>query len=250
MAELGRFAPSGRSVVVGVVLLVLGVGGYTAARETGVFAVRRIEVTGGTPTLRAQVRSALAGESGQSLLRVDGSVLGRRLAGLAGLRSFDYDRAFPHTLRIDIRPERPLLLVRQGRSAYLVSASGRVVRSIARPRASGLPRLWLRQTVRLAIGGRLTAPTSGAAAALVALQGASLPGGVRTVRVAGRMLTLELGDGVELRLGDAGDLRLKLAIARRILRTAVPGPVTHSYLDVSLPERPVLGPNPAVEGRG
>ena len=42
----------------------------------------------------------------------------------------------------------------------------------------------------------------------------------------------------EVRLGDASDLALKLAVARRIL-PALAG--VGGYLDVSVPERPVAG---------
>jgi hypothetical protein len=51
-----------------------------------------------------------------------------------------------------------------------------------------------------------------------------------------------------LRLGDPSDLHLKVAIARRIL--AVSGAVTAGtgYLDVSLPQRPVLATNSQVGG--
>ena len=50
-----------------------------------------------------------------------------------------------------------------------------------------------------------------------------------------------LGAGLEMRLGDAGDLRLKLAVARRILHADGAAGTAHGYLDVSVPERPVLG---------
>src|SRR5207244_4002833 len=83
---------------------------------------------------------------------------------------------------------------------------------------------------------------------LAALQGARLPGGVKDVKVGPSELTLDLGGGLEVRLGDPGDLRLKLAIARRILRAtgaALAGP---GYLDVSVPERPVLSAKSQVGG--
>ena len=57
-----------------------------------------------------------------------------------------------------------------------------------------------------------------------------------------------LASGFELRLGDAGDVRLKLAIARRIFRAAGVGPTSVGYLDVSVPERPVLNLNSQVGG--
>ena len=53
-------------------------------------------------------------------------------------------------------------------------------------------------------------------------------------------MTLVLDSGLEVRLGDLGDLRLKLAIAKRILQAVGAGPSTSGYLDVSVPERPVV----------
>jgi cell division protein FtsQ len=249
VGELGRLAPSGRSVLLGLALLVAAIGGYAAARETSVFAVRELEVSGGTPALRAQVRAALRAELGESLLRIDAAAIGRSVDAIPAVRSFGYDRAFPHTLRIVVEPERPLLVVRQADRAYLVASSGKVVRPLAHPRLSSLPRLWVAKDVRVLVGRPLPAAAADAAVALAPLQGASLPGGVRTVRLGARTLTLQLGGGLELRLGDTGDLRLKLAIARRILRATGAAAAGVGYLDVSLPERPVLGLDPQVEGR-
>ena len=49
-------------------------------------------------------------------------------------------------------------------------------------------------------------------------------------------------------LGDATDLRLKLAIARRILRATGAATTAGAYLDVAVPERSVLDSNPQVGG--
>jgi cell division septal protein FtsQ len=246
--DIGRLAPSGRSILLGLALLLLAVGGYAAARETSLFAVQAVDVRGGTPAIRAQVRAALAGEVGKSLLRVDADTLERRLGPISTVRGFRFDRAFPHTLRVVVKPEVPLLVLRQADEAYLVAASGRVIRPLAHPRLSGLPRLWVTRDVHVAVGQPLPAPAAAAPAALAPLRGASLPSGVHSVRVGAHMLTLELGSGLELRLGDTGDLRLKLAIARRILRAAVAPTAASGYLDVSLPERPVLALNSQVGG--
>jgi hypothetical protein len=59
---------------------------------------------------------------------------------------------------------------------------------------------------------------------------------VRSVRATPEELTFALAGGLELRLGDESDLRLKLAVAREILPLVGAGPC---YLDVSVPERPV-----------
>jgi hypothetical protein len=237
--QLTRLAPSGRSVLIGVALLFLAVGGYIAARETSIFAVRTLEISGGDPALRAQVKAALADEVGQSLMKIDDGGLDRRIAPLPGVRSFRYDRAFPNTLRIVLRPEQPVLVLRTGADAYLVSATGRVIRKLAHPHLSHLPRLWVTHDVQVKIGDPLPDGAGAAATALAPLRAAPLPGGVHVVR-GGKELTLVLGSGLEVRLGDHGDLQLKLAIARRILRGATDSATAGDYLDVSVPERPVL----------
>jgi hypothetical protein len=67
---------------------------------------------------------------------------------------------------------------------------------------------------------------------------------VQQVLVGDGQLTLVLAAGTQLRLGDSGDLRLKLSIAKQILPLAGGA----AYVDVSVPERPVAGYNPQVEG--
>jgi hypothetical protein len=251
--ELARLAPSGRSLVIGLAVALLAAVAYAGARETSVFAVRTIDVRGGTPALRAQVRAALAAESGRSLMRVDTDSIAHALAPVAGLRGFSSDRSFPHTLRVVIQPDRPVLVLRvvPGTSAYLVSARGRVIRQLAHSRLSSLPRLWATKDVHATIGDRLSGPPRDAATALAALQGSSWPGGVPLVRSSASELALVLGSGFELRLGDSSDLRLKYAVARRILRASgAASSGVGSYLDVSVPERPVLYDRSQVGGRG
>lgn len=250
MPDVGQLLPSGRSLGLGVLLVAVAVGGYLAARETSLFAVRTLEVRGGTPALRAQVRSALAGEVGASLLAVDGPALGRRIDSISGVRSFTYDRAFPHTLKVVLTREIPVLVVRRvpGKDAFLVAASGKVIRTLPNARLTHLPRLWVKKDVPLQVGENVPAALAGAPAALAAVRGARLPGGVTTV-IAGRdELTLVLGGGLQVRLGDSGDMRLKLAIARRILAMTGAATAGGGYLDVSLPARPVLAENSRVGG--
>ena len=246
--ELGRLAPSGRSILVGLALFALAASAYVAARDTAIFAVRTVEIRGGTESIRAEVRAALAPDLGKSLLRIDGGDIGRRLQPLPDVHSFRYDRSFPHTLRLVIRREVPVVVVRRGSDAFLVAASGRVLRPLPHPRLSSLPRFWVKKDVRLRTGEALPGSAAVAATVLAPLQGAPFPGGVKLVRGGADELTLVLGGGLEVRLGDAGDLRLKLAIARRILRTTGAAAAGPGYLDVSVPERPVLSSKSQVGG--
>jgi len=135
LPELGRLTPSARSILVGLALLALAVGAYVGARNTSVFAVRTLEIRGGTASVRAEVRAALTPDLGTSLLRIDGSNIDSRLAPIPDVHSFHYDRSFPHTLRIVVRRERPVLVVRRGAGAFLVAASGRVLAAAHSPAA-------------------------------------------------------------------------------------------------------------------
>jgi hypothetical protein len=173
---------------------------------------------------------------------VSSGAVAARVVPIPGVRSFTYDRSFPHTLRIVVRREVPVLVVRRvpGREAFLVGASGRVIRMLPHPRLSHMPRLWVTKAVDVQVGSSLPPTLAAAATALAPLRGAALPGGVAAVRVGKGELTLQLGGGLEVRLGDTGDLRLKLAIARRILRATDAAAGGSGYLDVSVLLRPVL----------
>lgn len=240
--------PTGRSILIALAILVAAGGAYAAARETSIFAVRTLDVRGGTPALRAQARKAIAGDMGKSLLRVGGTELAQDLAPVSGVRSFRFDRRFPNTLEVVITPERPVLIIRQGKTAFLVSSTGRVLRALGSPRLSSLPRLWLPTKAETpAVGSSLPAAEAAAAIAVAPLRSAPLPSHVDSVTSTGTQLTLSLGSGFQVRLGDVGDLRLKLAIARHILRMTGAG-TSAGYVDVSVPERPVLSANPQVGG--
>lgn len=248
LPELGSFIPTGRSVLVALAILLAAGAAYAVARETSIFAVRTLDVRGGTPAIRAQARAALAGELGRSLLRVGGGDIEKQLAPVSGVRSFRFDRRFPNTLEVILTAERPVLVIRQGKTAFLTSSTGRVLRTLAHPRLSSLPRLWLpTKAAAPEVGKDLPAVETAAAVAVAPLRSAPLPGRVEAVKSDGTQLTLTLGTGFEVRLGDVGDLRLKLAIARRIL-SATGAAAGAGYVDVSVPERPVLSTNSQVAG--
>ena len=246
--DVRDLTPSARSLAIGIVLALLAIGAYVGARNTSVFAVQTLDVRGGDDAVRQQVRDALAGELGTSLLRVNTGVVASDVDPIPGVRSFTIDRAFPHTLRVTVKREVPVLVVRQvpGTSAFLVGASGRVIRTLPHPRLSHMPRLWVTKAVDVQVGRPLPPQLASAATALAPLQSAALPGGVSAVRVGKDDLTLTLGGGLEVRLGDTGDLRLKLAIARRILGQTGAAAGGTGYLDVSAPLRPVLSTIPQV----
>jgi cell division protein FtsQ len=215
---------------------------YFAARETSMFAVRTVDVSGGSPALQAQVRAAAAPFVGRSLVGFDGAALERRIDALPAVESSSYDRAFPHTLRVSVVPEHPVAVLHRGTETWLVSARGRAIVRIRNGTRPLLPRVWVPRAAHVSPGALLAADEGGTAARVLALS-AILPARVATASFSHGDLTLRLRTGIEVRLGEPVDVRLKLAVARRALPVL---PAGSSYLDVSLPQRPVAGSNPQV----
>jgi cell division protein FtsQ len=239
--------PSRRSLGIGLAILAVAGGVYAAARESSVFAVRSVEVSGAPPGLQAQVRTALAPFMGTNLLALDGASVERRVEALPAVLSARYDRSFPHTLHVTVVPEKPVAVLRRGTESWLVSARGRVVSRVPRGGEPGLPRIWIPTAVVVAAGGFLDPVHGGTAARSLALVADRFPARIAAASFTGGDLTYRLRSGLELRLGDATDVRLKLAIARRALFDLPPGA---TYLDVSVPRRPVAGTDPQLSSRG
>ena len=106
-AWLAHVAPTRRSLAIGLGVLAVALGGYLIARESPLFAIDRIEVEGASPQVAGQVRQALDSFSGRPLVGLDGSAVLGTVEALPTVVSASYDRAFPHTLRITVVPERP-----------------------------------------------------------------------------------------------------------------------------------------------
>jgi cell division protein FtsQ len=241
--DLVRLAPSARSLAVGVAVLLVAVGLYGLARGTSMFAVDRVEIKGASPELAAELRTFLHRYDGHSLLALSAGDVEHRLRGLPTVRYAVADRAFPHTLRVDVTPERPVAVLRRGPDAWLVSGRGRVITPVPRSEAPTLPRIWLPVTTDIEVGALLAnAPGGLAARSLATFVGSGFSQRVAFVKAVDGQLTLGLRGGLEVRLGPPVDLRLKIAVARGLLPTlALPAAGGPDYLDLVVPERPVAG---------
>lgn len=236
--DLVRFVPSGRSLLLAFGVLGAALVLWLVARETGVFGVRTLDVRGATPGIATQVRKALRPAAGESLLKLDVAAAERAVEALPLVESVRFDRAFPHTLRVFVTPERPVAVARQGARSYLVSARGRVMATIPRTARPRLARIWVAHDTRLAPGAVADGELATAVGAVAPLVHSGFPGRVGSVTTTGGELTLRLRSGVRVRLGSPVDLPLKLAVAARVLPLVQDGT---AYLDVSVPERPVAG---------
>jgi cell division protein FtsQ len=235
---LGPLVPSGRSLllafaVLGGVLLTL-----VLARETPLFGVRTIEVAGASGPVERQVRRALDDRLGESLFGLDLDAAQIDVGSLPTVAGVTFDRAYPHTLRVTVVPERPVAIVRQGADGFLVSDRGRVMARVDRTAQPDLARIWVARGVRLEAGAFVDGDLGTAVGAVAPLAGIEFPSRVVSVATTDE-LTLRLRSGLELRLGDTRNVDLKLAVAGRVLHLL---PVGSAYLDVSVPDRPVAGP--------
>jgi cell division protein FtsQ len=249
-APILRILPSGRSILVGFAIVASGVGLYALARVTPMFALRKVEVVGAPPSIAAHVRTALRPLEGTSLVALDGAEVERRLAGLTDVAAATFDRDFPHTLRVVVRPEHPVAIARRGAGAWLVAADARVITRVPGWARPGLPRIWLTRSGDPEVGVALTDRLAlRAVRALALVRRARAYFRVRVVRARPHELTFLLASGLELRLGDVRAVPLKLAVASRVLPQVLSAE-GYRYLDVSVPERPVAGSltlNPKIE---
>ncbi len=243
--DLARLLPSGRSVVIAIVIAALGGGAYLLARESSLFALQKIDVVGAPPSVAARVRAALAPFDGASLVTLDGPAVRRSLAELPVVAAARYDRDFPHTLRVFVRPERPVAVLRRGAESWLVSTRARVMARLDRGAERGLPRIWATRAVSVSLGATLSGDAARGVEAVTPLAGRRFGRRVASVRAGEKELTLVLRSGLELRLGNTADLPLKLAVGQRIAHLLGNAP---GYVDLSVPGRPVSGANPKVAG--
>jgi cell division septal protein FtsQ len=242
-------SPARALVWVGVVVVLVALT-YLVARGSSMFSVTRIEVAGAPPAVARQARLALQFTDGRSLLRLDGDGVVAALERLPSVYRASYDRDFPHTLRIRIVPERPVAVLRRGVESWVVSARGRVIAPVKRGALASLPRIWLGQMVVVQLGAVLRDPSAALASrALSSFRNAGLGSHISFVKATDGRLLAGLRTGLEVRFGLPVDLGLKLAVARSILPTlAAPSAGGPGYLDVTVPERPVAGTDPQVEG--
>lgn len=236
--DLARFVPSGRSLLVSFGIVVAGAAAYWIAVASPLFAVDRVEVRGAPPEVEREVLAATREYLGTSLVAVNADQVEAKVSVLPSVAAVTVDRAFPSTIAVRVAPQRPIAVARRGHLSWLVAPSGEVIRKVETGSERTLPRLWLQRTVDVRPVGVLPTAFAPSVRALAAADRVRFLRRIRGVRRESNELTLVLRRGVEFRLGLATDLALKITVAAKVL-PRVGRPIT--YVDVSVPERPVAG---------
>jgi cell division protein FtsQ len=240
------------AIVVACIVVALGLL-YVGARETSLFAVKTIEVEGAPAGVRRTVLQTLNGTRGTSLVSLDGDAIVRRLEALPAVQSVTYDRAFPHTLRLSVVPEKPVAVVKQASARWIVSVRGRVIGATTGADAPDLPHIRYAASTPLVAGAFVTDESMKIALAALAEAPSRTRLPINSARFENGELTLVLaGEGGTrplLLLGEPVDVRTKLLVAALVLRNLdFEERTALSYLDVTLPDRPVASTNPLVSG--
>jgi cell division protein FtsQ len=211
-------------------------GGYMLwFRNSSWFAVNEVTVDGATTNER-QIRSALEQVSGDmTTLHLKDDQLREAVARFPTVASVSADTSFPHTLHVTITERLPVAYVHLHGQDTAVSADGYLLPGLdfdadTMPRIDGAG----------ASGARL----NGDAAAQAAILGAT-PEQLRELITSSNWneddggVVVELENGPEVRFGDGSRATDKWVAAVAVLSGSERG--SPSYLDVSVPDRPVSG---------
>lgn len=222
-----------RVIVVVLVLALLAAGYMLWLRDSALVAVDEVTVTGAESYPAAEAALARAGAE-MSTLHVDQDALAAAVSDVPAVVSIETSTDFPHGLTIDVQARRPAgwLAVDGG---TILAGDGVVLESgVEHP--DGLPVIEVEEP---AIGGR----AEGEALAAAEVLGPAPDALARQVEAAGfdpeHGPVVTLSPGIDLRFGDSGQAALKWRAAAAVL--ADPSLSSASYVDLSAPERPVVG---------
>jgi cell division protein FtsQ len=224
-----------RLIAVAIGLVVLWAGYMLWFRNLSWFAIDEVTVTGATtnaPAIKQAVEQA-AGD--MTTLHLDDERLRSTVAHFPTVASVGATTSFPHTLHVTVTERLPVAFIKEGDRRTAVSADGYLLLG-----ASFDPKHLPRIEGSAANGARL----EGDAAAQAAILGATPP--PLRDRITGSAwddsaggVVVSLDGGPDLRFGDGSRARDKWTAATVVLSSSEHG--SPSYLDVSVPDRPVSG---------
>jgi cell division protein FtsQ len=224
-----------RLIAVAIGILVLWAGYMLWFRNLSWFGIDEVTITGATTNAPAIKKAVEQVSEDMTTLHLKDDELRDAVAHFPTVASVGASTSFPHTLHVTVTERLPVAFVKVGSRRTAVSADGYLLLG-----ASFDPKLLPRIEGSTAQGTRL----QGDAAAQAAILGA-VPPPLRE-RVTGSSwddaqggVVVGLDGGPDLRFGDGSRARDKWTAAVAVLSSSEHG--SPSYLDVSVPDRPVSG---------
>jgi len=219
-----------------VLVLLAGVGLWL--RDSGFFAVERVEVVGASgpdaPKVEAALRSAARD---QTTLHLDSDALMQAVDRYPTVGSLELDRDLPNELRITVRERRPVAVVTVAGRRVPLTADGRLLQGSTAP--DDLPVL----AVKGDPGQRLDDKDAKRLLAMVAAAPTPLRVRARRAYKGDHGLTVSMNDGPSLYFGNVTALDQKWRAAARVL--ADPTAEGARYVDVRVPDRAAVGGLPS-----
>jgi cell division protein FtsQ len=225
-----------RRLLAAAVILLVIYGGYMLwFRDLSLFAINDVTVKGATTNER-EIRSAVEEVAGDmTTLHIKDDELRDAVARFPTVASVGASTSFPHGLEVTVTERLPVAFIQISGQQTAVSADGYLLAG-ADFDAKALPRI----EGAAAHGVRLDTD----AAAQAAILGAT-PGPLRNHITASTWddqrggVVVDLKNGPEVRFGDGSRPQDKWQAAVAVLSSNDRG--SPSYLDVSVPDRPVSG---------
>jgi len=205
--------------------------------------VRRVQVAGASHVTTADIRAVTAVQ-GENLLLLSTGDVAARIEELPWVKDAEVDRRLPGTVSVKIQERRPAVVVTVAAGSWTIDSRGHVLEEGAS--SKGLPTLTGTALTRLAAGERIEADVVHAGLEVWR----SLPRRVRVevasiVAAAPERIALALRDGTVVRYGGADRLESKNEILTALLRRLSADGRKATYIDVSVPATPAIGPAPA-----
>jgi cell division protein FtsQ len=224
-----------RAIAAAIAIVVLYAGYMLWFRNLPLFSIDEVTVTGVTtngPSIKKAVEQ-VAGD--MTTLHLKDDELRNVVAHFPTVASVGATTSFPHTLHLTVTERLPVAFIKVGDRRTAVSADGYLLLG-----ASFNPKQLPRIEGAAGDGARL----DGDAAAQAAILGAT-PSPLRdhiassTWSDSDGGVVVSLDGGPDLRFGDGSRARDKWTAAVAVLSSSAHG--SPSYLDVSVPDRPVTG---------
>lgn len=232
-----------RRIIVWLVALTLMIAAVWGAFWSPLLDVARVDVVGARHTDAADVRGA-ADVGGHNLLLLSTGDVAAAVESLPWVSDADVQRRLPDSVRVKIEERRAAMVVTVAAGTWTIDGSGHVLEEGAVSRR--LPTLTGAVIPAPDAGETLDGPEIRAALTVWRSLPRKIKSKVASVVAPSKVrIALILRDGTMIRYGGADRLKAKNEVVAALLRRLDAEGRSATYIDVSVPASPAVGPAPA-----